>query len=280
MRAGARRGRLACLARLGALPVAVPAALALALGACAAPVPPLAAAAPGAQPEVARVAPPDRLRAIHDDALAVQAEADRAVVVALADPRMADPRMDDVRIGVPRRAIPENAVLDPDLRAGPQGVEDWTDLGIRLLRRNAHDAALSAFARAMVADGVSRRSVLGASSAMHGLGRLGQARRLMESAVRLWPEDMSVRNNLGVLYHAQGRDIDAARELRVAMALGVGAGQNGATALRVRDNLGMVLTSMDLARGPDAPLAPPAPTWDVATLGAGHYALIAAERID
>ncbi|MFT6772919.1 MAG: tetratricopeptide (TPR) repeat protein [Paracoccaceae bacterium] len=191
----------------------------------------------------------------------------------------ADDAAEVAAILVPRMAIPENAVLDPELVAGPQAAEGWADLGVRLLRRRAYDSALRAFSRSLAADGVTERAVLGASASMHGLGRRNQALRLMTRAVRIWPENISVRNNLGVLSHELGHHADAERELRVALELCARSPHQVAMTRRVEANLGMVRAAIDLAVGDPAPQATP-PDWDVATLGDGRYVLTATERTE
>ncbi|MFT4793399.1 MAG: tetratricopeptide (TPR) repeat protein [Paracoccaceae bacterium] len=216
--------------------------------------------------------PGDRVRVAYDASIAAQVEASAAAAAAVVGPAP-----DSVDFFKPRMAIPEGAILDPMLVAGPQGDELWADLGVRLLRIDSFDASLRAFSRSMAREGVGLRNVLGASAAMRGLGRLNQARRLLETALRSWPESASLRNNLGVLLHAMGRPEDGARELRVALALTGRNPHESMMAPVVERNLGMALMAIELAHADDPP-PPPPPVWNVAVLGAGHYALIASER--
>lgn len=247
------------------------AALAVLCG-CAEPGPSVAEAESIAPGTHGGADPGDRSRAAYDAAIAAQVEASIAGEAAVAG---VDP--DTAEFFKPVMAIPEGATLDPVLAAGPQGEELWADLGVRLLRRDAFDAALSAFSHSMAREGVGLRNVLGASAAMRGLGRLNQARRLLETASRSWPESASLRNNLGVLLHGMGRSEDAARELRVALELTARNPHEARMAPVVERNLGMAMTSIEMARVDDAPRAQ-APVWDVAVLGIGHYALVASER--
>lgn len=216
--------------------------------------------------------PGDRSRASYDASIQAQVNASAAAAAAVAGPKL-----EDIELFKPIIAIPEGAILDPALVAGPQGDELWADLGVQLLREGSPDSALRAFSRSMAREGVGLRNVLGASAAMRGMGRLNQARRLLRTAVRTWPESASLRNNLGVMLHSMGKSEDAARELRVALALTARNPHEAKMTPVVERNLGMALTSIDMAHAGDGPPAP-APDWDVAVLGVGHYALVASER--
>jgi tetratricopeptide (TPR) repeat protein len=214
--------------------------------------------------------PGDRSRASYDASIPAQVNASAAAAA------VAGPKPEDITLFKPRMAIPEGAILDPVLVAGPQENALWADVGVQLLREDSPDSALRAFSRSMVQEGVGLRNVLGASAAMRAMGRLNQARRLLETAVRSWPESASLRNNLGVTLHSMGKSEDAARELRVALSLTARNPHQAMMAPVVERNLGMALTSIDMAHAGDLPPGP-APDWHVAVLGVGHYALVASK---
>lgn len=154
-----------------------------------------------------------------------------------------------------------------ELIDGPGPGRGWGDLGVELLRRGRHEAALTAFTRGMTVEGVTERTVLGAARAMVALGRIGQAERLLAEAVRLWPESALARNNYGVTLHRNRRLVEAEREFSVAARIAADPGATVPSAMgdSVARSLGMVraeIAAEEARRG--RPLVPRAPDPDQA----------------
>ncbi|MGG7566682.1 hypothetical protein ACQ5SO_11055 [Rhodovulum sp. DZ06] len=178
----------------------------------AAPADPQAAdAAPAAAPESPAPAPL---------ASPVAGTAEALAAVALGD----GPVAEGAQAALPATFEPR-PVFSPGMRRHPAldaplppGL-GWADVAAGLLRQREYDPALTAYRRDLVQRGVERRNILGTVAALRGLGRYGQARRVLEKAAQRWPEDPMIRNNLGVLLHEARLYADAERELRIAARL-------------------------------------------------------------
>ena len=124
-----------------------------------------------------------------------------------------------------------------DLRAtGVDGVE----VGHRLIAAGEFELAIKSFNRAALDRGGFDAEILsGLGTANLGLGRLGQAERLLRRATTEYdpyPEDL---NNLGVVLMEQGETGEAVQTLRRAFAL-----DDGESTL-IRDNLRLALAKSE-----------------------------------
>jgi Flp pilus assembly protein TadD len=119
---------------------------------------------------------------------------------------------------------PTNFALTPDERSGPpvplgtqrtQSVDGIT-VGHRLMEAEEFELALSAYQRAASETGVNAEVLSGMGSANLRLGRLQQARTLLEKAVEQYSESASAWNNFGVVLINLGDFQQARQAFRVA----------------------------------------------------------------
>ncbi|WP_101067443.1 tetratricopeptide repeat protein [Roseovarius salinarum] len=108
-------------------------------------------------------------------------------------------------------------------------------VGHRLVRAGEHEAALDAFERAAVDRGMTHDVLTAMGSANIGLGRLGEAERLLRRAIERDDTAPQAWNNLGVVLMEKGETAEAAEVFRRAFAL-----DNGASTA-IRDNLRLAL---------------------------------------
>lgn len=117
---------------------------------------------------------------------------------------------------------------------------DGIDVGHRLIAAGEFELAIKAFNRAALDRGGFDGEILsGLGTANLGLGRLGQAEKLLRRATTEFdpvPEDL---NNLGVVLMEQGETGEAVAILRRAFAL-----DDGESTL-IRDNLRMALAKSE-----------------------------------
>ena len=134
---------------------------------------------------------------------------------------------------------PTNFSLTPDERSGPpvplgtqrtQSVDGVT-VGHRLMAAEEFELALSAYQRAASETGVNAEVLSGMGSANLRLGRLHQARTLLEKAVGQYSESASAWNNFGVVLINLGDYQQAQQAFRVAFGV-----DNGNSEL-IRQNL-------------------------------------------
>jgi len=109
--------------------------------------------------------------------------------------------------------------------APPKGTPIVTDavdglvVGHRLMAAGEFELALDAYTRAAGEHGLNADVLSALGSANLKLGRLNQAKTLLESAVRKDPKFVPAWNNLGVVLMEMGNDGEARRVFRNAFAL-------------------------------------------------------------
>ena len=134
---------------------------------------------------------------------------------------------------------PTDYTLSPDERTGPAAplgtsrvsMVDGLTVGHRLMEAEEFELALSAYKRAAVETGVTAEVLSGMGSANLRLGRLQQARILLEKAVKEYANSASAWNNFGVVLI----NLDEYREARDAFRVAFGI-NNGDSEL-IRQNL-------------------------------------------
>ena len=117
--------------------------------------------------------------------------------------------------------------------------QNEAEVGDRLVQAGQYELAIDTFSRAALEDGLTAEILLGMGSANLGLGRLGQAEKLMLRAIdqdENWPEAW---NNLGVVLMEQGKTAEAQQVFQKAYALDNGKSD------AIRDNLRLALAKFD-----------------------------------
>lgn len=122
---------------------------------------------------------------------------------------------------------PTNFELSADKRTGPPmpfGTQaavavDGLIVGHRLMDAGEFELALDAYRRAASETGVTAEVLSGMGSANLRLGRLQQARLLLEKAVEDYTDSASAWNNFGVVLINLGEYQQARRAFRVAYGL-------------------------------------------------------------
>ena len=94
--------------------------------------------------------------------------------------------------------------------------------GHRLMRAGEYELALRNFNRAMALKGASGEILASIGSANQQLGRLSQAERFLQAAVREAPDNVSAWNNLGVVLQSRDDYPGAVAAFRMAFALDSG----------------------------------------------------------
>ncbi len=116
---------------------------------------------------------------------------------------------------------------------------DGVEVGHRLIAAGEFELAIKAFTRAALDDGMNAEILSGLGTANLGLGRLGQAEKLLRRATtehEAWPE---IYNNLGVVLMESGQNAEAEQIFRKAYAL-----DDGESTL-IRDNLRLALAKTE-----------------------------------
>lgn len=134
-----------------------------------------------------------------------------------------------------------------DLSAGPYapGIDprgkaaDGLEVAQRLMAANEYELALDAYARAALEHGMTAEILSGMGTANLGLGRLGQAEKLLRQAVEAAPDWPEAWNNLGVVLIERGKTAEAANVFRRAYALDNGESD------AIRDNLRLALAKLE-----------------------------------
>lgn len=123
-----------------------------------------------------------------------------------------------------------------DLR---QEGEDALVVGHRLMAAQEYELALDAFTRATLEHGLTPEILSSLGSANLGLGRLGQAEKLLRRAVKEAPDWAEPHNNLGIVLLERGQTAEAVQILKRAFAL------NNGESDAIRDNLRLALDKFE-----------------------------------
>lgn len=116
---------------------------------------------------------------------------------------------------------------------------DGLIVGHRLMQANEFELALDAFTRAAGKQGMTTDILSALGSANLGLGRLGQAEKLLRRAIKTDGAIPETWNNLGVVLMESGQLPEAEQVLRRAYALDNGQSDS------IRDNLRLVLAKSE-----------------------------------
>jgi len=148
-----------------------------------------------------------------------------------------------------------------DLRAAGA---DNLETGHRLVASGQYELAIRSFNRAAIDRGTVDAEILsGLGTANLGLGRLGQAERLLRRAVERDATSPEIWNNLGVVLMERGKNNDATQIFRKAFAL-----DNGES-VSIRDNL-----RLSLQKDEDfAPMSDRNEGYKLVRRGSGDYAI-------
>ena len=117
--------------------------------------------------------------------------------------------------------------------------EDGVEVAHRLMRAGEYELAIRAFNRAALASELDAEILSGLGSANLGLGRLGQAEKLLRDAVEKDAAHPEVWNNLGVVLMERGKLAEAQLTFRKAYALDNGESD------AIRDNLRLALAKSE-----------------------------------
>jgi len=118
---------------------------------------------------------------------------------------------------------------------------DGLIVGHRLMAAGQYELALDAYTRAAGEHGLNADVLSALGSANLKLGRLGQAKTLLENAVKKDPKFVPAWNNLGVVLMDLGQDAQARRVFRNAYALDNGNSEE------IRKNLTEAIAKTEIA---------------------------------
>jgi tetratricopeptide (TPR) repeat protein len=156
------------------------------------------------------------------------------------------------------------------LRA-PPGVTQITEavdgliVGHRLMAAGEYELALRAYTRAAADQGLTADVLSALGSANLRLGRLGQAKKLLEMAVKKDSEFVPAWNNLGVVLSSQGELAEARRVFRLAFGLDNGNSEE------IRTNLAKAIAKTEnLEYGAEEPKQ----EFELVRRGNGRYLLL------
>lgn len=124
--------------------------------------------------------------------------------------------------------------------------EDPLLVGHRLMAAQEYELALDAFTRATLDHGLTPEILSSLGSANLGLGRLGQAEKLLRRAAEQAPNWAEPHNNLGVVLMERGKTAEAVQILKRAFAL------NNGESDAIRDNLRLALEKFENTPHSDA----------------------------
>jgi predicted O-linked N-acetylglucosamine transferase (SPINDLY family) len=105
------------------------------------------------------------------------------------------------------------------LAVAPASQDALNNLGILLLERGQHQAAVEMLQAAVAGDPVDAVAHAALAQALYGLGELAAAAESGQRAIALRPDDPNFIANLAVIRNAQGRFAEAATLCRDALAL-------------------------------------------------------------
>jgi len=150
-------------------------------------------------------------------------------VLALGGCETKTDRLENNRVGM---AVPHGTTV---MKTSVDGLI----VGHRLMAAGEYELALRAYARAAGEHGLNGDVLSALGSANLKLGRLKQARKLLESAVQKDPDFVPAWNNLGVVLVGLGYDGEARRVFRNAYALDNGNSDE------IRQNLSMAIAKVE-----------------------------------
>ena len=133
----------------------------------------------------------------------------------------------------------KDGVFAPGVDSHKEAV-DGVKVGHRLIEAGEYELALRSFSRAALANGGVNAEILsGFGTANLGLGRLGEAERLLRRASMRDDAYAEIWNNLGVVLMEKEKTIEAIQVFRKAFAL-----SNGEST-QIRDNLRLALAKSE-----------------------------------
>jgi len=146
----------------------------------------------------------------------------------------------------------------------PTRAVDGLIVGHRLMAAGQYELALDAYIRAAGKHGMTADILSAMGAANLKLGRLPEARLLLERALEKDPRSVPAWNNLGVVLMALGRNAEARRDFRIAYGLDNGNSD------QIRENLRLAIaktrnTSYD---------APKKNKFNLVRRGNGRYLLL------
>ncbi len=112
-------------------------------------------------------------------------------------------------------------------------------VGWRLMKAGEYELALDAFARYASENGTTPEIKASVGTAYIGLGRLGQAEKILRESLEVDPNQPETWNNLGVILLEKGEFSEAEQVFRKAYALDDGDSDS------LRDNLRLVLAKLE-----------------------------------
>jgi len=151
------------------------------------------------------------------------------LILALASCQATAVRLHENRIG------PRPPPGTPDISEAVDGLI----VGHRLMAAGEYELALRAYLRAGAENGLNADVLSALGSANLRLGRLNQAKQLLESAVKKDPEFVPAWNNLGVVLMELGHEGEARRVFRNAFALDNGNSDE------IRENLRVAIAKIE-----------------------------------
>ena len=151
----------------------------------------------------------------------------------------------------------------PSLPQAPEGTT-YLEIGHRLLKARQPELALKSYLRSIRIEGMTSEAMNGAGVAAETLGRLGEARKYFEAAVKLDPNSILARNNYGVTLYRLGEYYKAKTAFEAAFALSDGTDQVAA------QNLGLVDLKIQRL---EAAAPRPEPNADLVRTGTDVYLL-------
>lgn len=132
-----------------------------------------------------------------------------------------------------------DGVFAPGVNKNKRAVNE-VEVGHRLIEAGEHELALRSFSRAALANGGVNAEILsGLGTANLGLGRLGEAERLLRRASDREDAYAEIWNNLGVVLMERDKIVEAVQIFRKAFAL-----SNGES-IQIRDNLRLALAKSE-----------------------------------
>jgi Flp pilus assembly protein TadD len=138
----------------------------------------------------------------------------------------------------PLTALGQGPNAPPDANNISQSV-DGLIVGHRLMAAGEYELALRAYTRAAGEQGLNADVLSALGSANLKLGRLGQAKKLLKSAVEKDPKFVPAWNNLGIVLSSEGNLREAKRVFRLAYGL-----DNGNSEV-IRTNLTKIIAKIE-----------------------------------